>query len=528
MSLPPGPGPGPATGAGAGAADARAAASGPRPLLRGEVMLDARAVLVRRLVRLVWKPALLLAAMWLLLVTDYVFAASPTFWLLSPLVTAGSEQDLSDIIRYVGFTPTGIVVAMITVPIIGTLACLGMIPLAARWAAAVRPRRIARASEVGHVVGRRIGRALVAPAIAVVIVLVISVLAGVPQPWGSLSFGAVGGLAAGIGIIWSTAAIIARVIDPARLITPDLAPEDIDAVPPAIAQQVEHPVLVDPRPLPPSAAMIEHPAPGIARRSLRVTLTALAPWWAATMILGAWIIFTIADVVVVIDRLGGFERGQSVRTGLPWSFWLLSAVLALPVIAALALGPRRAVRMAGVPETHQKATLWRRQVATLSGMFAGLTIGFVSVLEVVLLPVIGADAFAITGWVMLHAVVVALLAIGVVRGAVEAQLGFIIYGPDLLVPAPGGSGSTIAVPLERRTRFALVAPAQGSRADMPGTIAPGIPRRELPAASEGELPDFGQAAAGPSVSPPPGPVQASGSGRGPEGTIPTDVSSWRR
>src|SRR5699024_1846082 len=74
----------------------------------GEIIAESKAALRRRLLQIVWAPALVLLALWYVLLWLYVSGASPTFWFFSLLAALGNARYLDSAILSLGFTPSGL------------------------------------------------------------------------------------------------------------------------------------------------------------------------------------------------------------------------------------------------------------------------------------------------------------------------------------------------------------------------------------------------------------------------------------
>lgn len=487
-------------------APARVADEQPLP---HEILLESRRELAMRILRGSWRSAIVLVVLWELLVLTYVWGTGPTFLALSPLLLLQPDITLSMMVRALGFTPGGLGLAMVLVPIVGTALSLVMVPLAALWAGRVDPRRLLRERDVPREVASRVARCLLIPPAAIMVLLVLAVVCQAPLAWQDLSYGALAALAAGAGFLWCALLILRRVVDGRALTAPQpFAGEP--QLPPVREQRSAQ----DRRHLPPHD---EDPTAATFGRAVRATSAGILRWTGAAVLGSMWLVFGFADAAVVFSRSGGGDDLAAVaRTGLAWPVYLVGGVLLVALTGLLAVAPSVAVRLARplrsqvvdlrtVDSWSERARLnpWEARVCTTVAILD--TAGAVLVV-LALATVLGAfDELGVLGWtwIVLDLVLLAPLLYGGVLWAMRTRLRNVLYGPADLY-------------MRRRTRWALVAPELGTRAQLaadpvvaarlrrlqeeaegPAT-GPGLPARPaegplvpVAAAPPGELPDFG-------------------------------------
>src|SRR5699024_2161133 len=107
----------------------------------GEIIAESTAALRRRLLQMLWAPALVLLGLWYVLLWLYVAGSSPTFWFFSLLAALGDGSYLDNAILSLGFTPSGLGTAFMLVPAAATLLSLPTALLAPSLLAGLRPSR---------------------------------------------------------------------------------------------------------------------------------------------------------------------------------------------------------------------------------------------------------------------------------------------------------------------------------------------------------------------------------------------------
>lgn len=427
------------------------------PALPDQIVLESAAELSRRIRRGFWRPGLLIALLWELLTLLYVHATSPSMWLLSPLLAMDESFSMSNLARTLGFSPLGIGLALLLVPVIGTAVSLALVPLAARAAGAIDPRRLLRSTDVPDLTGRRIAGVLLAPVAGTMTLLVLAVICQLPLQWKDLSFGVLADLAIAVGLLWVAYAAVRSTVRPRVLLAPqDIAPELTVGAPVA-----EEHVAQDRRHLPPTGG----PQPGMALRAARITATAIARWTGAAVLAIAWLVFGFADLVALFSR-AGLRPQSTMHTGLPWSTWLVGALAVALLGVVLALAPAVAMRAAeGLRgsvrdlrtvdswEARRAVNPWEARVCSLAAALDVLGAAALLALTCVVLSLTGGlDAVTITLLVLGGLIVLPLLYGGALAG-MRSSLRDMVYGPA-------------GVYMRRRTRWARVTPERGTRTQM--------------------------------------------------------------
>lgn len=425
------------------------------PAVPSEIMLESRAELTARLRRGFWRPGLVLIVLWLLLAIGYVHSAAPTLWVFTPLLLATGDVPLAMVLSLADFSLTGILLALVLVPLAGTALGFALLPVASAVAARVNPRRFLTAVEARRAVSTRIARVLVLPPAATIVVLLLAVLCQAPLQWKDLSYGAIAGFAGGVGLTWAAAAIIRRQLDMPAL----LRPRDGD---PTRAGLHEDAIAQDRRHLPPSGPV--DPAPATLR-SLLVTLRSLAAWWGPVLLPTMWLAFGIGDAAVFFTRISS-TLDTTIRTGLPWPTYAIGLPLLALLLAVVAVAPLAAMRWAEpqralvtdqrtAPTWSQRAAVnpWEVAVCRATAGIDTVAMGAATILLAIGLGIAGTlDPMAWT-WITIDLVVLTPLTYPTVLRGMQSGLREVVYGP---------AGRY----MRRRAPFALVAPPIGTRAQL--------------------------------------------------------------
>ncbi|WP_347042590.1 hypothetical protein [Brachybacterium nesterenkovii] len=522
------------------------------PALPDEILLESRRDLTRRLLRQVWKPALVIAALWLLLVIGYVQSTSPTMWALSPLYL-GSDISLGTLLRTLGLSPWGVTAALLLVPVLGTAASIALVPVASARIARLNPRHELTDLAFLRRIARTWARILLAPVAATIGVLGLAVLCQAPLAWSDLSYGVLAGFAGGIGLTWCATIAARALLD----VTAVLGERDAGD---ALAQDRRH--------LPPSAPL---DVPRVLWRSLLEALRALAVTAGAVVLPLAWLVFGFGDAVVVFGRVSDPSLGSRIDTGLSLATWFVGGVLLALAVAAMALVPWIAMRTADglrsqvtdlrtYPAWNDRALVnpWERRVCmVIAAADTGIALAALLLLVLSLAAVGGLDAMAWI-WIVLDLVLVIPVLFGILLWRMRARLRDVVYGPASahmrrrcpaarIAPEAGTRSELAADPVVRQRLRAAAGDAYGldpvwsgsgpvgsgpgpvgSGPDLvgsghgPGGSAAGVagrpdPARDLP---DGELPDFG--ATGSSLTPIPRRVRRD------DGSIPEDLTDLGR
>ncbi|UYG17300.1 hypothetical protein BRM3_02380 [Brachybacterium huguangmaarense] len=426
------------------------------PAVPSEILLESRAELTARLRRGFWKPGLVLLALWLLLAIGYIHSASPTLWAFTPLLLATGGVPLTAVLSLVGFSLGGIVLLLVLVPIVGTALSFALLPVASAAAARVNPRRHLTAVGARRAVSTRIARVLVLPPVAAIALLLLAVLCQAPLQWKDLSYGAIAGLAGGVGLTWVASAIVRRLLDVPAL----LRPRDGEVT--RSGKFREDAIAQDRRHLPPSGPV--DPGPAVLR-SLFVTVRSLVTWWGPVLLPTMWLAFGIGDAAVFFTRISS-SLDTTIRTGLPWPTYAIGFLLLALLLAAMALAPLVAMRLAEpqralvtdlrtAPTWAQRAAVnpWEVAVCRTTAAIDTIAMGAATVLLAIGLGVAGTlDPMAWT-WITIDLVVLTPLTYPAVLRGMQGGLRDVVYGP---------AGRY----MRRRTPFALIAPPIGTRTEL--------------------------------------------------------------
>lgn len=439
----------------------------PASVLPEEYLLDSRRDLLRRLVRRSWAAALVLWPLWLCLVALYVLGTSPTFWLLSLLAAIADSSALRQTTVMMGFSGSGLLVAFLGLPLLASALSLLLLPVSAAWAGRIRPRELLDERAFQRAVSLRAALPLIAPAYAVITLLVLAVMVQAPLQWDGLSAGALSSLALGIGLCMIVQAILRRVLSAPRLLGVP-SPGELERTA-MIGPREERPEAAgrlraqDRRHLPPHR---EEFGPAPVLRALRVTARGWCLWVVPAGLGLAWIVFAITDVVVLFSRMSSVGSWQQQAPAqLPWQLLVISVPLGALTALGLGLAPLAAIRTSRSlrgrvtdlrthPTWSDRVAVnpWEGAVATRTGLAQAVVV----LLAVVVLGMALALAGALTavGWVWLVLDVLVLAPFVGVAGtwAMRRHLRYVVYGR---------AGAF----MRRRTPWAMVAPLFGTRAD---------------------------------------------------------------
>lgn len=438
----------------------------------GEIMVESRREILRRLLRRLWAPALVLLGLWYVLLTLYVVGASPTFWFFSLLAGLGDPAYLRQAMSALNFTSEGLWTAFLLLPALATaLSLLGAL-LVPRLVAPLQPRRFLSETQFQRGVEDRTAAMLLALPVLTVLALPLTVVLGLPQPWTGLGAGPLSVWCAGLVALELAWVLVRRTVPAARLLgitshevlhTEARIGTDPERRRAAARQHLAQ----DRRHLPPNPGT---PAADGAR-SPRGALTALAliarsalTWVLPALAGTSWLVLGIADLVTVLGSLSATGLSQ-VETPLRWQHLAVGLPLLVLVAAGCALAPALAVPLSSghraqvrdqrtYAEWAHRARVnpWEARVCALTGwLCAGWALAG-TILAAILLPLLGAGT-ALT-WVfltLLALMVVPLLGVAATQ-AMKSGLRDVLYGP------PGDF-------MRRETPYALVAPEFGTRAD---------------------------------------------------------------
>lgn len=442
----------------------------------GEILVDSRRALTRRMLRIVWVPALVLLALWYALVFLYVSGASPTFWSLSLLVGLFEPHYLRMALGSLGFTSSGLWTTALFLPAAATAISVALLPLAAIAISGINPRHHLSEAGFQRTVATRITAVLMVPVLVVVAILMMLVA----QPfgrvpflhWPSLSPGPLTSLCAGLLVImlawisiraWMSAPRVLGITPAAALETTARLDRDHDArrraAKQVLAQERRH--------LPPNPGTPEATG-ALTPRGLATSLLVQAgAWlrWVAPALLGLGVmIFGIADLVAVFTGMG--QDLQAVQAApLNWPTIVGAVLVALVAAVAAALAPA----LAGVLARSQRGQVtdqrsypawahrarvnpWEARVVGLAGwIVAGAALAAIA-FTALLLELLTASTGLSWTWIVLGALVgVPLLGLGS-SAALRSGLRDVYYGPAHRY-------------MRREAPHALIAPDIGTRAD---------------------------------------------------------------
>ncbi|MFC0676178.1 hypothetical protein [Brachybacterium hainanense] len=477
----------------------------PALALPEQIMLPSRRLLRARLLRAAWMPALVLLPLWYALLTCYVLGTSPTFLLLGSLALVVEPGMFDMFVRSIGFTPLGLGLAYLLVPLTGTLVSLSLLLLSVHRVATINPRMHLTEEDFQRAVSRRAAAPLMILPLVSVIATVLLALTPLSPHWGTLSAGVLAALCA--ALLWCALAWLTMrpLLSAPRLLDVPTPAEQMSLwdrstrTAPAADRAARLAVLVtqDRRHLPPVPSRLE---PGPAELLARAgrTLAALAgpamTWVGLVMLPLGWIIFSILDLVVVIERMTSDMAFSVVQAQQPWQVFAVGLPLLAVLAGLVSLAPQLAMLLARplrsrvldertYPDWETRAELnpWEARVVVLTGVLVALEALIITGALAVLLELAG--GMTSTGWVWIGIdVLVASPLLGAAASfAMRRRLRDIVYGPAGLYT-------------RRRTPFVLVAPEGGV-----APLRPASPEEHLSpyraadaeAVSRGILPDFG-------------------------------------
>ena len=438
----------------------------------GEIIAESKATLRRRLLQIVWAPALVLLALWYVLLWLYVSGASPTFWFLSLLAALGDASYLDNAILSLGFTPSGVGTAFMLVPAAATLLSLLTALPAPALVAGMLPRRYLSEQAFQREVSTRVTATLMLPPVLIVLALPVTVLLGMPQPWSGLGAGALSSWCLGLAALLLAWVWVRRLVpaskllgitDPASLLTTARSDRDLDRRAAAAAQVRAQ----DRRHLPPNLGTETLGAAATMHGALRALgLIARADLlWVLPAAAGiGWLLFGITDLVTVISRLSAAEL-TPMSSPLRWQQLAVTAPILLLVLLGLALSPALSVILAASQRdqvrdqrTHQdwthraRVNPWEARAVALSGWFGAGWSLLGAVLAATVLQLLQLATALTWAWIVMIVLVLVPLQGLAVASAMRSGLRDVLYGP---------AGDY----MRRESPYALVAPEVGTRAD---------------------------------------------------------------
>src|SRR5699024_9618827 len=479
----------------------------PSLVLPAEIIAESRRTIARGLRRIAWAAALILIALWYVLLVLYVAGGSPTYWGLGALASLAEPTLLRTIMYQLGFTSSGLWMAFLLLPVGATVLSLLLLPLATAAIAGMNPRRHLSEAGFQREVATRITAVLMIPPLLTVAALPITVLLGVPQPWSGIGAGpltalalaggaprltsdaarvlahrppARSGIAAGpptalaLAVVallltwvsipgWVTAPRVLGIQSAAALETTARLDRDLDkrhaAALKVLAQDRRH---LPPTPGTPQAAGALTPRG--ATTALALILRSSLTWVVPALMGLAWIVFGITDIVVTFSGISDLElnpgpsplRWQALAAGLPLLGLSLLAIAMTPALARLLSNGMRSqvTDQRTYPSWAHRARVnpWEQRVVTLTGWLNALIVLGATVvlgLALVLLDAVNGLAWV---WMTLNVLVIAPLLGLAAAAAMRTGLRDVLYGP---------AGRY----MRRDTEFALVAPDIGTRTE---------------------------------------------------------------
>lgn len=437
-----------------------------------EIIAESKAAIRRRLLRILWAPALVLLGLWYLLLVLYVSGASPTFWFFSLLATLAEPSILRSTVVSLGFTTDGLWTAFLLIPVVATLLSLLPALLAPSLVAGMRPRRFLSEQGFQREVATRVTATLMLLPILVVVLLPLTVVLDLSQPWSGLGAGPLSSWCLGVAALLLAWVLVRRLVpaarvlgipDPGVLATSARIDPDLERRAAAAAQERAQ----DRRHLPPNPATPALSGAATPRGALlalaliaRASLTWVLP---AAMGLG-WAVFGITDLITVISRISTNELTE-MTSPLRWQQGAIAAPILVVVLLGLALTPALAVVLSATQRdqvsdlrtsaewTHRaRVNPWEARAVALTGwLAAGWMLAGAVLLAAALQLLHVATAMTWVG-VTLQVMVLAPLLGLAAASAMRTGLRDVLYGP---------AGDY----MRRQSPYALVAPDVGTRSD---------------------------------------------------------------
>ncbi|MCS6711496.1 hypothetical protein JSY14_05445 [Brachybacterium sp. EF45031] len=330
----------------------------PPVVLPHEYLLDSRREILTRLGRRSLGPAVLVAGVWATLWLLFVLGSGPSMWVLSLLVTATGENTLGMTARSAGVPLRSVGLGTVLVPLLGVLVSFALLPWAARSLAALEPP--AHPTEAGfrEVATRRAAAPWLLPPVAALGVLLLLVATQVRLPWRDLSYGALHALGLMILVLAVAWAWLRQMLRADTLLSlPPPGRTSPDQHQDTSAQRDRALAAVA---MPDTREVTAIGAPRqVARRALTATVGQALPRVGLTAAVLMWLVLGVADMVIVIIRLGDLPLTRTVSTGMPWFTWAGLGLLLAATLTAWAVAPLLARRMVAPdsPEHLQRFAL---------------------------------------------------------------------------------------------------------------------------------------------------------------------------
>ncbi|MDO5661918.1 MAG: hypothetical protein Q4G40_04415 [Brachybacterium sp.] len=478
----------------------------PARSLPEEIVLESRRDLEKRLLRAFPLVALTLVPLWYLLLFTYVVSTGPFMWFISPLVALSEPDIMSQLLLMTGFSGTGLVLSFLLLPWFASAASLLAIPLASRWVGRLNPQLFLTEEGFQKAVSMRAALPLLLPPALAVGALLLAVPLGLSRHWNSLSYGIVAGFAVGLLALLIALPLLRRALSAQRLLgiptAATLGARQFGLSPERRQHLMSLLRAEDGRTLPPAS---EHYRPIHGLRAVAVVAWAAVPWVIVPTLVMAWMVFLVADVSVVLGRLGDYQTLNPVASGLPWTVWvtgiagLLLLTLAVAVMPMLAMSVSRSqrsqVRSFSTPTTwsqRRENNPWEARIAMLTAL--GVTaagFGIVLVMLVVTFST-GAGSSMVGFWAVLAITVLLPLLAAATHQGMREHLRYVLYGPaghyarrDVLhtrvVPVAGTRTSRAGDPevrgeIRRREEAAARAQLDAAASPGPGGALPDLRR----------------------------------------------------
>lgn len=435
-----------------------------------EILAESRRSITAGLLRIAWAPALILIALWYVLLILYVMGGSPTYWGLGALASLAEPALLRTIMYQLGFTSSGLWTAFLLLPVGATVVSLVLLPLATAAIAPMNPRRHLSEKGFQHAVATRVTAVLMIPPILTVAALPVTVAVGVSQPWSGIGAGSLTVLALGVvalQLAWVsirgrvTAPLVLGIRSATALETTARLERDLDQRH-AAARKV---LAQDRRHLPPTPGSPQvHGALTVrgAATALGLILRACLVWVVPALMGIAWIVFGITDMVVTFSGIAEMElsagpsplRWQALAVGAPLLGLSLLAIALTPALAVLLSSGARnhVIDQRTYPSWAHRARVnpWEQRVVHLTGWLSALIVLGATVVLGAALVLLGAANSLAWVWMTLNLLVIAPLLGMAAAAAMRTGLRDVLYGP---------AGQY----MRRETEHALIAPDIGTR-----------------------------------------------------------------
>lgn len=437
-----------------------------------EIMLYSRRTLGARVLRRLWAPALVLLALWYLLLVMYVLGPSPTLWFFGALFSLADASMLTSLATQMGFSGTSLAWSFALVPLIATAVSLLPALAAPPLLGAMRPREHLSEETFRRAAANRLTLLLMAVPILTVVLLPLVTALPLGQPWQTLGPGHLSMWCLALVVLPLAWVLVRATLAIHRL----LGLERMETLRKAAMLGSDREVLEqrraalwaqDRRHLPPTPGSPQDGAElsgrGILTALLAMGRSALV-WVLPAAALTGWTIFGLTDLIALFTGLAAEDLTQ-LRTPVRLPQLLLATPVLLLATALGGLAPVAAIRLSTaqraevrdqrtVPqwERRARANPWEARVCGLTGwLVAALQLG-AWLLVGVLLPVTGLASGVTWAWVVFAVLLLVPLAGGAAAFAMRRNLRDVLYGP---------AGAY----MRRPAPYALVAPDIGTRAD---------------------------------------------------------------